>query len=807
MSDKKLLPVSYYPPQYNGCQLLCELVATETKLLWFGSCSKESLALSFIDLDGQKWRRMFELAQELYGGKETCKPSSLHDAVRFLREDIKEFVMSNCEFVAEVPTVNCFDDKSLDMVPMPGSRFYRLRQNYPTVPNDVNNVEEINESILGACKLSANLIRKSHQLERRKATELLLFVVTDSDRLFCKDKPSSIPVAFALKGRSIRTSTARKLINQVRDKMKEKNIPILCECMDGQWAAIVFRDEQNRPLTIYELQRDATRKFARMSKDRCLDEIRKFSSVNVLELNKLESVSIENLATYRFGNIEMHISLEEGPKEDEVRRILTATSFCGPYNMRNVLGTFRTVWKSKRPDLWHIELGIKVNLLQVLGLERPPIETSAADEDQESDEQVLELRHQLIQEGDVEDDENFLPDLNTTTQIKQILLGSHSCILEEFLLHLLCGTNHDKWSSLELSDLYDEYLSSTQKIFQGFTSHELDLFIKTLRTHESKKCKLPPIGKGTKNLKANQLGFLLGHSDRITPKKKKLGLVSLKKLCLEEIRVNVPLPVVQHALQRWEYLICLPNWLRLSPVPMTIKLPGQNEDFDCFSYPEFSETRNQIESRLIDPSHILTNLRLHATQKGFFKCDPKAFKRVSQVNNDILGRALLETPLPDKQSVPFARKVFSREVEQQMKSNGDDKEAELVHNIRNWYDACNERGIPLEKRLKYFVQMNNYMFKFYDPQRFPVSMTHICGLPSTTFQGILHNISCRIILYGLSDSNTYNQRALSTLAVESFFSDLSQVAHTTSGIPMAANVPRYLSRMSQLNKIRDDPTK
>ena len=33
------------------------------------------------------------------------------------------------------------------------------------------------------------------------------------------------------------------------------------------------------------------------------------------------------------------------------------------------------------------------------------------------------------------------------------------------------------------------------------------------------------------------------------------------------------------------------------------------------------------------------------------------------------------------------------------------------------------------------------------------------------------------------------------------------LAHTTSGIPMAANVPRYLARMSQLNKIKDDPTK
>ena len=56
ITDKKLLPVSYYPPQYNGCQLMCELVVTGSKLLWFGSCSKESLALSFIELDATKWQ-------------------------------------------------------------------------------------------------------------------------------------------------------------------------------------------------------------------------------------------------------------------------------------------------------------------------------------------------------------------------------------------------------------------------------------------------------------------------------------------------------------------------------------------------------------------------------------------------------------------------------------------------------------------------------------------------------------------------------------------------------------------------------
>ena len=107
-------------------------------------------------------------------------------------------------------------------------------------------------------------------------------------------------------------------------------------------------------------------------------------------------------------------------------------------------------------------------------------------------------------------------------------------------------------------------------------------------------------------MKPNQIGFLLRHSDRISLKKKKnLGLCPLKKLCLEEIRVNVPLTVVQQALQCWEYLICLPIWLCLSPVPMTIEIPGQMVDFDCFSYPEFCESRNQVEARTIDPSHIL----------------------------------------------------------------------------------------------------------------------------------------------------------------------------------------------------------
>ena len=71
-------------------------------------------------------------------------------------------------------------------------------------------------------------------MQRGKASEVLLFVCTDSDRSFNKEKPSSMPLAYALKGCSIRISTARKMIKIVHDHLKQNGTKILCEAVDGQ---------------------------------------------------------------------------------------------------------------------------------------------------------------------------------------------------------------------------------------------------------------------------------------------------------------------------------------------------------------------------------------------------------------------------------------------------------------------------------------------------------------------------------------------------------------------------------------------
>ena len=187
---------------------------------------------------------------------------------------------------------------------------------------------------------------------------------------------------------------------------------------------------------------------------------------------------------------------------------------------------------------------------------------------------------------------------------------------------------------------------------------------------------------------------------------------------------------------------------------MLYLLPVENTSFDVFSYPEYSKTRHQIEPRIIDPSHVLTNLCLHATQKGILGCDPKAFLRVSETDNNVLKRGLLVEPIADKQSVPFARRIFSKEVQDVMLTNGDIKEAQLVKHIRNWYDACNERGLTVTERISHLVDMHKYLMKFCDPEHFPMNTSYVCHLPSTTFQSIMQNILTRIHLYHLSRFKT-----------------------------------------------------
>ena len=811
--DKKLLPVQYSPPQYNCCQLLSQMNATNSDVLLFASCSPESMAISYVDNCDITWKSLWNLARECYADLTVTKPSVLHGQIPILKEDLKEYAKKKSTFVLEIPVLTGLD------------RQLEQRHSQDNLYKYVDDLsaesvhgESVNKEMFDLCQEAYKVIVKAHNLQRRKASEVLLFVCTDSDREFNKDKPTSIPIAYALKGRSIRIVTARKMLNVVRDRLKDNGTSVLCEAVDGQWSGIVFRDEQVKPLTLFELQRDSWVKFGYMSKEKLLQFIQDVSYVSTDDKEMCNQIDIDYFSVHRYGNIEVHIEPFRRPDDGKVVRQIFINSCCGDYNQGAALRFLRTPSKDDRPELWITPLGVTHNLLQVLGIDHTAVRQqnrhdSDIESDADEDDNFLNLR------SDVVDESERTPDISTQDQdqqtvvlvsakdIKSVLLGSHKHILEEILITLLCSERQHKWNSVTCLEFYDIALSSTHSIHESMTNHDLDIVINVLRKWE---CKEFPLGiklNEQKLRKANQLGFILGHTDLIQPKKRTPKMKSLLDLSLDCAKTFVPTAVLRVALATFDFRIKLPLWMDRSPVPISYEIPIEPSSFDVFSYPEYNLKRQQIEPRIIYPSHVLTNLRVHATQKGILDCDPKAFLRVSETDNDVLSRGLLVQPIADQQSVPFARRIFSKNVEDIMQTNGDVKEANLVQYIRNWYDACNERRLSVTQRIRHLVDMHNYLMGFYDAEKFPMNTSYVCNVPSTTFQSIMQNISTRIHLYDLSKFHTYNHRSVSTLAVESLFSDLSTLAANTSGVPLAANIPKHIAKMTLLNAAKNNPVK
>ena len=535
--------------------------------------------------------------------------------------------------------------------------------------------EELNEKIVELCKESYKVIMQAYNLQHQKASEILLFVITDSDRAFNKDKPSTIPLAYALKECSIKVATARKMINMVRDRLKENKTSTLCKSVDGQWSGVVFRDEQLRPLTLFELQHDSWNKFCNKSKERLIQFIEDLSYVTNDDKEHCSEIDIDYFSSHRYGNLEVNIEPFRRPPNNEVHHKIYMHSYSGPYNQGCALRFLRTPKKVRRPDLWQINIGVHNNLMEVLGLREPRNQSSdtladSLESTNEDDESLLNLRTELMDESDRTPDTSELHfnvhschDHISADDIKALLLISHKYILEEILIALLSSERQAKWTSFNCMEFYNFALSSINAIYANMTNHDLDIAIHVFRKVESKTVPLGIKLNASKLIKANQLGFILGHTDVITPKKSKPKLLSLKDLAVQKLKESVPTDVLKVALASFDFAIKLPLWMDKCPLQMSYNIPLESSNFDIFFYPEYCATRQQIEPRVIDPSHILTNLCLHATQKGILHCDPEAFLRVSDSNHTVLNRGLLIEPIADKQSVPFARRVFSKEVQ------------------------------------------------------------------------------------------------------------------------------------------------
>ena len=452
--NERNVPIHYEIPDRYVTQILAGMKAKNVNECIYVSYSEESTTFFKCSFDRELWREIYHNITNIYDIEYPKKPVHLNCGIHHLKKKIKEYKDENVHLICELPLIKGCHNENYTPA--------KIKNPY-IIPNITTNSSQCDESQiqqdLQNCSLkSKEMIYDSHQLNRKKAHEILTFLLSDSDREKSVNGIDNIPIAYALKGYSLNTKTMWHLIEEVRDKCAKNNIDIICEVSDGQWIKNINQDIDGNPLTKLQYQKKIWYDVLSMKKKEMLTYLENISTVSkeclakLLEKNQVMVVD-ENKTV---GNIkaECKITID---CYGQSNRQLFVTSNGGNIGDQPLICKVKSPAKYKHIKLWKRNIKAKV--------------------DDVSREEVLKLIPRDIM-VDFKDSQYAIDD-GSDDDITDISLMSCNSdndpnILRDILLELKKCGRKDIWKVISPRMLFKYYLADAEAIASSFIHAELN---------------------------------------------------------------------------------------------------------------------------------------------------------------------------------------------------------------------------------------------------------------------------------------------------------------------------------------------
>ena len=255
-------------------QLLSGMKAKKVKSCLYVCYSEESTTIFLCKFDSELWSKIWNEICDTYDCENPMKPIHLPPNIEDMKGDLHNYIKMHVTFLCELPSLKAKKEKPT---------FNKLKNQY-ILQNKHKSLEFKKEAIIKniseACKEAKKITKESFQLCRKKATEILTFLMSNTDREKVYDAIDHVPNAYAMKGSSLKTETMRKMIEDVHNKCKEENVDILCEVCDGQWNKITFQDIKYEPLTKIQFQKKIWNSVMAEEKSNLIDKMMRASKVS-----------------------------------------------------------------------------------------------------------------------------------------------------------------------------------------------------------------------------------------------------------------------------------------------------------------------------------------------------------------------------------------------------------------------------------------------------------------------------------------------------------------------------------------------
>ena len=624
------------------------------------------------------------------------------------------------------------------------------------------------------------------------------------------------------------------MIDDIRDELKDQNSKVLCEVYDGQFHPIIVKSEDGNPLTHLQLSQQYFKDtMQNNNKQDLLSKLLLYSSVVNSDLEDLENTTLNDREELTLTSISLLKKMYKS--RDQIKnKIFIWTNKVGGISMQDIITCHREyIWKRylkcyeemkkkenisghvlSQKELCELIKGSKLHrriTQRHVTVEYDSHNSDDEDEDEEDpDFNPIEEESEFT-EYDDDNTSEYEGEGEGQLNLSTVSIGStgSSCI-KNILTELKKLNNKHNWKNETIDGLIVKYFKSKNAMSKLFM-YEMDIINGKVNEHfgiylfQKKDSKTVRVNKMYAQLK--RMPQLLNYESSSDNMETVFQPKALKQIYLDFILgAKYPKEYLAAPICCIGHLEKVVEWEYKSPVPITLTLPNSQGNHIVFNYPEYSKKRHQIEMRTFDYTHILNNFRFHVCNNAFRDISSEAFIRVSEVNHDILPRAIVEDKL-DRQNCTISRRFFSSDVQSILTQLKYNKEAEFTELTRNWFNACDKRGMDVTERLKYLENMYKYLVSKVDFSKYPPVNTDVEGIPIKTFEAILHCISTRFTLFVLSSTKSYNTRAISTLAVESFFSDLNRFEFSGLGAPKAVDIPKLISHIVYINTIKHDPTR
>ena len=510
------------------------------------------------------------------------------------------------------------------------------------------------------------------------------------------------------------------MTEMVLDECFKKGLYTPVCSFDGQWSALVVKDRNNNPLTVLQLQKDVFTKvkskiLSKIFNSNCVDagslnsirDINRKLDIEICEPRNSVYVKSVSSSCFRMSKHLVGILKERTKNSTETQ--------CGDIDNTSIVSSLPSDVVSVIGDNLLAEVS-KIN-------EVPMIQSQT----EMSLTGLSKLFHDLDDELKENTTESTSNDINMETADETVVDESDVKRMLEKLKNYNRSNKNGKWN-IEVSEFL-KMIESADKINKNFLAHDLQVCLKPVVG----KLKSNGININISNPKwmhVNIISQVLGDKSEIKSNRRKFyqkSACALKHLCKGIIQ-----KYTKHQLNIIMAENIFPDeldrWYNHSPYGKELNIDG----LDCkglktwYCYPEFNQPLGSYVFMILDAYHQLCGLRrlLCANgipAKGISKPSIAKVAEESESNGSGLNSALV-TDLIDKQSIAYAVKTFSENVESALRKNDADKEATFCSLVRNWYHSEDEPGIPAIIRCKYRLELREWLlnevkFGHFPPKR------------------------------------------------------------------------------------------